>query len=68
MASVGMVGDGPGPSLGTGKAGGEAGDGAGAGDGDGDGDGDFFCPSALAVVPGLGLVVRDNNQRLQVFG
>jgi hypothetical protein len=33
------------------------------------GDGEFFHPSALALVPGLGLVVREiNNCRLQVFG
>jgi hypothetical protein len=31
-------------------------------------DGEFSCPSALAVVPGLGLVVRErDNGRLQVF-
>ncbi len=36
----------------------------------GRGDGEFFFPTALAVVPGLGLVVRDadNNGRFQVFG
>ncbi len=34
----------------------------------GSGDGEFSCPSALAVVPGLGLVVREYvNERLQVF-
>ncbi len=34
----------------------------------GSGDGEFGCPSALAVVPGLGLVVQDiGNERLQVF-
>jgi hypothetical protein len=39
-----------------------------AGGGHGSGDGEFFGPTALAVVPGLGLVVRDcYNQRLQVF-
>ncbi len=32
-------------------------------------DGEFWCPTALAVVPGLGLVVREafNDGRLQVF-
>jgi hypothetical protein len=35
----------------------------------GSGDGEFEVPSALALVPGLGLVVRDaNNRRCQVFG
>ncbi len=37
----------------------------------GSGDGEFDCPSALALVPGLGLVVRGYsfvNGRLQVFG
>ena len=35
----------------------------------GSGDGEFDCPSALALVPGLGLVVRErNNCRLQLFG
>jgi hypothetical protein len=40
-----------------------------AGGGRGSGDGEFSCPTALAVVPGLGLVVRDalNGGRLQVF-
>jgi hypothetical protein len=33
----------------------------------GRGDGEFSIPSALALVPGLGLVVRDDN-RIQVFG
>jgi hypothetical protein len=35
----------------------------------GNGDGDFICPSALALVPGLGLVVREcsNGGRLQFF-
>ncbi len=33
----------------------------------GSGDGDFEFPSALALVPGLGLVVREYN-RCQVFG
>ncbi len=35
----------------------------------GSGDGEFYCPSALALVPGLGLVVREvgNGGRLQVF-
>jgi hypothetical protein len=32
----------------------------------GSGDGQFSCPSALALVPGLGLVVRDRT-RLQFF-
>jgi hypothetical protein len=32
------------------------------------GDGEFNMPTALAVVPGLGLVVQEcHNQRLQVF-
>jgi hypothetical protein len=35
----------------------------------GSGDGEFECPSALALVPGLGLVVREvNSGRFQVFG
>ena len=36
----------------------------------GSGDGEFDDPSALALVPGLGLVVREmgNGGRLQVFG
>jgi hypothetical protein len=36
----------------------------------GSGDGEFIYPSALALVPGLGLVVReiDNGGRFQVFG
>jgi hypothetical protein len=35
----------------------------------GSGDGEFSCPSALALVPGLGLVVRESmNGRFQVFG
>ncbi len=35
----------------------------------GSGDGEFAWPTALAVVPGLGLVVREaGNARLQVFG
>jgi hypothetical protein len=40
-----------------------------AGGGYGSGDGEFNFPVALAVVPGLGLVVRewDNGGRLQVF-
>jgi hypothetical protein len=35
----------------------------------GSGDGEFKCPSALALVPGLGLVVREagNSGRLQFF-
>jgi hypothetical protein len=35
----------------------------------GSGDGEFYCPSALALVPGLGLVVREVGfgGRLQVF-
>ena len=60
--SVEFVGDGDGgdgggrPSLG--KAGGVF----------GSGDGEFWSPVALAVVAGLGLVVRDwGNDRLQVF-
>ncbi len=40
-----------------------------AGGGHGSGDGEFNCAAALAVVPGLGLVVREyGNPRLQVFG
>jgi hypothetical protein len=40
-----------------------------AGGGLGSEDGEFFFPTALAVVPGLGLVVREQrNSRLQVFG
>ncbi len=40
-----------------------------AGGGPGSGDGEFWYPSALAVVPGLGLVMREdgNSGRLQVF-
>jgi hypothetical protein len=40
-----------------------------AGGGYGIGDGDFWGPTALAVVPGLGLVVRElcNGGRVQVF-
>ena len=35
----------------------------------GSGDGEFYSPSALALVPGLGLVVRECiNDRFQVFG
>ena len=35
----------------------------------GRGDGEFYTPSALALVPGLGLVVREiYNGRFQVFG
>jgi hypothetical protein len=35
----------------------------------GRGDGEFYNPSALALVPGLGLVVREyTNGRFQVFG
>jgi hypothetical protein len=35
----------------------------------GSGDGEFLGPSALALVPGLGLVVRERwNDRFQVFG
>jgi hypothetical protein len=59
--SVEFVGDGGGggrPSLG--KAGGGGG---------GSGDGELNEPTALVVVPGLGLVVREwSNPRLQVFG
>jgi hypothetical protein len=57
--TVEFVSDGVGrPSLPVGKAGG----------GRGRGDGEFWFPSALAVVAGLGLVVReDGNSRLQVF-
>jgi hypothetical protein len=40
-----------------------------AGGGSGRGDGEFNRPTALLIVPGLGLVVRDlHNGRLQVFG
>jgi hypothetical protein len=62
--TVEFVGDGDGdgsdgggrPSLGK------------AGGGYGRGDGEFLGPAALAVVPGLGLVVREyGNRRLQVF-
>jgi hypothetical protein len=60
--SVVFVGDGTGgdgggrPSLGK------------AGGGYGSGDGEFSSPTALAVVPGLGLVVRENQScRVQVF-
>jgi hypothetical protein len=55
--SDGVGGDGGGrPSLGK------------AGGGWGSGDGEFMFPTALAVVPGLGLVVRERgNGRLQVF-
>jgi hypothetical protein len=49
--------DGGRPSLGT------------AGGGAGSGDGEFKYPASLAIVPGLGLVVREwGNGRLQVFG
>jgi hypothetical protein len=53
----GVGGDGVGrPALG--KAGGGA----------GSGDGEFWSPTTVAVVPGLGLVVRElGNPRLQVF-
>jgi hypothetical protein len=61
--SVEFVGDGGGggggrrPSLGK------------AGGGKGSGDGELAYPTALVVVPGLGLVVLDwGNKRLQVFG
>jgi hypothetical protein len=54
----GVGGDGGGrPSLGM------------AGGGEGSGDGEFYGPTALVVVAGLGLVVREwDNRRLQVFG
>ena len=54
----GVGGDGGGrPSLGK------------AGGGRGSGDGEFDGPAALAVVPGLGLVVMESRGgRLQVFG
>jgi hypothetical protein len=40
-----------------------------AGGGSGSGDGEFWAPTALAVVPGLGLVVMESRGgRLQVFG
>jgi hypothetical protein len=57
LHTVELVGDGVGggrPSLG--KAGGRH----------GSGDGELTNPTALAVVPGLGLVVRE-RERLQVF-
>ncbi len=58
--TVEFVGDGVGggrPSLGKGSG------------RSGWGDGEFCNPTALAVVPGLGLVVRELvNRRLQVFG
>ncbi len=39
-----------------------------AGGGAGSEDGELHGPTALAVVPGLGLVVREwDNRRLQVF-
>jgi hypothetical protein len=39
-----------------------------AGGGAGSGDGEFKYPAALAVVPGLGVVVRESwGERLQVF-
>ncbi len=39
-----------------------------AGGGAGSGDGEFWYPTALAVVPALGLLVREyGNRRLQVF-
>ncbi len=40
-----------------------------AGGGGGGGDGEFMWPTALAIVPGLGLVVRESGSkgRLQVF-
>jgi hypothetical protein len=54
---VGGDSDGGRPSLGK------------AGGGPGSGDGEFEGPTALALVPGLGLVVREcGNDRLQVFG
>jgi hypothetical protein len=58
FVSDGDGGDGGGrPSLGK------------AGGGYGSGDGELWYPAALAVVPGLGLVVREwVNERLQVFG
>jgi hypothetical protein len=50
------TGDGDRPSLGK------------AGGGKGSGDGEFWYPTALVVVHGLGLVVREwGNDRLQVF-
>jgi hypothetical protein len=57
FVGYGVGGDGGGrPSLGK------------AGGGYGKGDGEFWAPTALAVVPGLGLVVREvSNRRLQVF-
>jgi len=61
--SVEFVGDGTGRDGGGGRSSlGKAGGGWGTRDGE------FCCPSALAVVPGLGLVVREwENMRLQVF-
>ncbi len=68
FVSDGVGGDGASGRPSLGKAGG----------GWGRGDGEFHLPTALAVVPGLGLVVReywmarlpeyDNGGRLQVFG
>jgi hypothetical protein len=56
----GVGGDGGGGRPSLGKAGGRK--------GSGDGPGELWSPSALAVVPGLGLVVREwGNGRLQVF-
>ncbi len=59
-------GDGAGAGFGFG-AGGRPSLGKGGG-GWGTGDGEFYNPIALAVVPGLGLVVREHiGFRLQVF-
>ncbi len=56
VSDVGGGGGGGRPSLGK------------AGGGSGSGDGEFHGPTALAVVPGLGLVVRESiGGRLQVF-
>ena len=60
--TVKFVGDGVGAADGGRASLGRAGGGAGSGDGE------FWYPTALAVVPGLGLVVREwGNRRVQVF-
>ena len=60
--TVEFVGDGVGGDGGGRASLGRAGGGAGGGDGE------FRFPSALSVVPGLGLVVREyGSARLQVF-
>jgi hypothetical protein len=60
--TVEFVGDGISGNVGGRSVLGKAGGGAGSGHGE------FDWPNALAVVPGLGLVVRDHGyHRLQVF-